>query len=61
MSSGGLHSAVLNDEGNVWIWGCNDEGALGTGNNYSIKLFNQLSDIIRDGEKCYGARGSGSK
>lgn len=31
VSSGGMHSAVLNNQGTVWTWGCNDEGALGTG------------------------------
>ena len=42
VSSGGMHSAVLNNQGTVWTWGCNDEGALGTGKDRSIKLFNQL-------------------
>ena len=42
VSSGGMHSAVLNTKGTVWTWGCNDEGALGTGKDCSIKLSNQL-------------------
>jgi len=27
--AGGMHTAVLDDEGKVWTFGCNDEGSLG--------------------------------
>ena len=27
--AGGMHTVALSDEGKVFTWGCNDEGALG--------------------------------
>ena len=27
--AGGMHTAVLDMEGRVWTFGCNDEGSLG--------------------------------
>lgn len=34
----GSHCLALSSTGNVWVWGCGDCGALGTGNTSAVRL-----------------------
>ena len=40
VSCGGIHSAAVTTEGEVFTWGCNDDGALGRGGeeNFPAKV-----------------------
>lgn len=39
ISAGSLHNAVIDENGKVFTWGCNDEKALGRNDNEWIRYF----------------------
>ncbi|KAG0162448.1 Regulator of chromosome condensation, partial [Apophysomyces sp. BC1034] len=49
VASGGMHSIALTIRGQLWSWGCNDEGALGRVGDedqyYVPGLVEQLEDV----------------
>jgi regulator of chromosome condensation len=49
VSCGGVHTVVLTDEGHIYSWGCNDEGALGRSidsvDEYCPGLVDHLKDV----------------
>lgn len=52
ISAGGMHSLYLNDKGEVYSFGCNDEGALGRdtseeGSEYEIAKVDLPNSVIR--------------
>lgn len=52
ISAGGMHSVYLTDDGSVWSFGCNDEGALGRdtsedGSEFTPQKVNLPSECVR--------------
>jgi regulator of chromosome condensation len=45
ISCGGLHNAILTEQGCVYTWGCSDDGTLGRTGEESIPL---LVDALKD-------------
>ncbi len=52
VSCGGLHTVALTDKGEVWAWGKNDLGQLGTGSDQSAYV--RLWWMWVDGFSCLG-------
>jgi regulator of chromosome condensation len=48
---GGLHNAALTQEGRIWTWGCNDDGALGRGTCTIHEVRTHYHHIKTDGDE----------
>jgi regulator of chromosome condensation len=47
---GGMHTVALSNQGKVYTWGCNDEGALGRegAENMPLEVSNSLAIPVTD-------------
>ena len=53
---GGEHACAVDSDGNLWCWGNNDAGQLGTGNNVGTNLPIQIDGVTNVAEvACGGA------
>jgi len=46
ISCGGIHNAVYTESGQVYTWGCADDGSLGRIGEESVPLLVDVSDRI---------------
>ena len=53
VAAGAMHTLALTREGNVFSWGCNDDGALGRPNPEEES---NAPDLVCFPEKCNGTR-----